>query len=75
MCIHYGHEEVANIKKTDILSLKSNKRKIRPIKMSRLQGWYTGTYAEIVNMKHGHIDKNGFEDILTQFVLKFKGFK
>ena len=51
MCIRYGHEEVADVEGTGGPSSKSNKRKVRPIKTSRLRGWYTGTYAEIANAK------------------------
>jgi hypothetical protein len=75
MCICYGHEEVAEVEETDAPSSKSNKRKVRPIKMSRLRGWYTGRYAEIANTKRGHMDKNGFEDIITEFVPKFEELK
>jgi len=63
MCIRYGHEEVADVEGTG------------PIKTSRLRGWYTGTYAEIANTKRGHMDKNGFEDIITEFAPKFEELK
>ena len=75
MCIRYGHEDVADVEETNALSSKSNKRKVRLIRTSRLQGWYTGTYAEIANTKRGYMDKNGFEDIITEFALKFKDLK
>jgi Fungal protein kinase len=65
MCIRYGYEDVADMDETDAPSSKSNKRKVRPIRTSRLRSWYTGTYAEIANTKRGHMDKNGFEDIIT----------
>jgi serine/threonine protein kinase len=38
MRIRYGHEEVADVEETDAPSSKSNKRKMRPIKTSRLRG-------------------------------------
>jgi hypothetical protein len=66
---------VADVEETDGPSSKSNKRKVRPIKTSRLRGWYTGTYAEIANTKRGHMDKNGFEDILMEFTLMFEELK
>ena len=75
MCIRYGHEDVADMEETDAPSLKSNKRKVRPIKTSRLRGLYTRTYAEIANTKRGYIDKNGFEDIITEFAPKFGELK
>ncbi|KAH6667704.1 hypothetical protein B0J14DRAFT_658488 [Halenospora varia] len=40
-----------------------------------LRGWYTGTYAEIANTKRGHMDKNGFKDIIAEFAPKFEGRK
>lgn len=66
MCIRYGHEDMADVEETDAPSSKSTKKKVRPIKTSRLRGWYTGTYVEIANTKRGHMDKNGFEDIITE---------
>ena len=75
MCIRYGHEDVADVDETNAPSSKSNKRKVRPIRTSRLRGWYTGTYAEIANTKRGHMDKNGFEDIITEFAPKFEDLK
>jgi hypothetical protein len=32
-------------------------------------------YAEIANTKRGHGDKNGFEDIITEFAPKFEELK
>jgi hypothetical protein len=52
---------------------KPNKRRVRPAKTSILRGWYTGTYAEIANIKRGHMV--GFEDVTTEFAPEFCGLK
>jgi hypothetical protein len=75
MCIRYGHEDVAAVEETLAPSSKSVTRKVRPLRPSRLRGWYTGTYAEIANTKRGHMDKNGFEDIINEFAPKFELLK
>ena len=75
MCIRYGHEDVVDVEETNTPSLKSNKRKVRPIRTSRLRVWYTGTYAEIASAGRGHMGKNGFEDIITEFAPKFEELK
>jgi len=72
MCIRYGHKNVANVEETAAPSSKLNKRKVKLTRMSRLRGWYTGTYADIADIKRGHMDKNGFEDIITEFALEFE---
>jgi hypothetical protein len=48
MCILYGHEDVADVEETNAPSSKPNKKKVRPIRTSRLRGWYTGTYANLI---------------------------
>jgi hypothetical protein len=52
---------------------KPIKRRVRPTKTSILRGWYTGTYAEIANMKRGHMV--GFEDITAEFAPEFISLK
>jgi hypothetical protein len=73
MCIRYGHEDVADVEETGSPSSRSTKKRMRPIRTSRLRVWYTGTYAEIANTKRGHMDKNGFEDIIIEFAPKVRG--
>lgn len=34
-----------------------------------------GTYAEIAYTKRGHMDKNGFQDIIMEFAPKFEELK
>jgi len=75
MCIHYGHEDVADVEKTDTPSSKSNKRNVKLIRTSKLQGWYTRTCAETANTKCSYMDKNGFKDIITEFAPKFEKLK
>ncbi len=64
MCIRYGHEDAGHLLV-----------KPKPLSTSRLRGWYTGMYSEIANTKRGHIDKNGFEDIITEFSPQFEDQK
>jgi hypothetical protein len=52
---------------------KSNKRRVRLVKASIVRGWYTGTYAEIANIKRGHMV--GFENVTTEFAPEFCGLK
>jgi hypothetical protein len=52
-------------------SSKPSKRRVRPTKASLLRGWYTGTYAEIANIKRGHM--GGFEDVTAEFAPEFCG--
>jgi len=40
-----------------------------------LRGWYTGTYTEIANSKQGHMSKNRFENVLTEFAPNFENLK
>lgn len=75
MCTRYGHEDVADVEETDAPGSKSAKKRVRPIGTSRLRDWYIGMYAEIANTKRGHMDKNGFEDIITEFAPKFEELK
>jgi hypothetical protein len=44
---------------------------MRP-KINILRGWYTGIYTEIANTKRGHMDKNGFENVVAEFVPQFE---
>ncbi|KAG9229469.1 hypothetical protein BJ875DRAFT_537697 [Amylocarpus encephaloides] len=74
ICIRYSHEDVAEVKETDTPGSNSNKRMMRPM-TSRLQAWYAGTYVRIANTKRGHMDKNGYEDIIMEFQQKFKELK
>jgi len=48
---------------------KSNKRRVRLVKASMVRSWYTGTYAEIANIKRGHMV--GFENVTTEFAPEF----
>ncbi|KAF4625869.1 hypothetical protein G7Y89_g12294 [Cudoniella acicularis] len=69
MCIHYGHNTEPDGEELAAPSSKPNKRRVRPTKTSILRGWYTGTYAEIANIKRGHMV--GFEDITVEFAPEF----
>ncbi|KAH9205216.1 hypothetical protein DL95DRAFT_528943 [Leptodontidium sp. 2 PMI_412] len=71
MCIRYGHEEAGD--RWEGAGAKSYKRRVRPAKTSILRGWYTGTYAEIANIKRGHMV--GFEDVTSEFAPQFCGLK
>jgi hypothetical protein len=44
-------------------------------KGSQLRGWYRGSYAEIADMKRGHMDKKRFKGILAEFPSIFDGLK
>lgn len=63
MCIRYGHDEVEG-------EFKPNNRR-RPAKISRLRGWYTGTYAEIARIKVGDMNKDGYGEIIAEFTPTF----
>lgn len=65
MCIRYGHEKASDLSEADSQGeSKSSGRKMRAMKTSILRGWYTRTYAEIANIKRGHIVK--FDDIIAE---------
>ncbi|RMZ78041.1 hypothetical protein DV736_g6695, partial [Chaetothyriales sp. CBS 134916] len=42
---------------------------------SRLTGWYTGSYYNMLTTKKGQMDENGFEDILTEMPPAFEVVK
>jgi hypothetical protein len=65
MCIRYGYEGTGG---------RNPNKEIRP-KTSILRGWYTGTYTEIANTKQGHMGKNRFETVITEFAPKFENLK
>ncbi|RFU24055.1 hypothetical protein B7463_g12284, partial [Scytalidium lignicola] len=60
MCIRYGHKDTGG-------------KGLRPTRTSILRGWYTGTYAEIANVKLGHMV--GFELITAEFSPEFSDMK
>ncbi|THV43834.1 hypothetical protein BGAL_0875g00010 [Botrytis galanthina] len=64
ICTRYGYED------TD----RQNLNKLVRVTKT-LQGWYTGTYTEIANTKHGHVSKNRFEKIIADFAPKFENLK
>jgi hypothetical protein len=66
MCIRYGHVDMDD---------GQARKRTRPLATSRLRRWYTGTYAEIAHTKLGHMDKNGFEDIIAEFAPRFERLK
>ncbi|KFY98879.1 hypothetical protein V498_01166 [Pseudogymnoascus sp. VKM F-4517 (FW-2822)] len=51
------------------------RKKLRPLTTSALRDWYTRNYRQIASTKLGHMDKNGFEDIITEFALRFENLK
>ncbi|PQE07985.1 hypothetical protein CJF30_00011335 [Rutstroemia sp. NJR-2017a BBW] len=65
MCVRYGYEGTGRPKLNKLIRLKTN----------LLRSWYTGIYTEIVNTKHGHRDKNRFENIIVEFAPKFENLK
>ena len=69
MCIRYGREDKLGGDELAMPSSNPNKSRVRPMKTSTLRGWYTGTYAEIANIKRGHMV--GFEDITAEFSPEF----
>jgi regulator of extracellular matrix RemA (YlzA/DUF370 family) len=74
MCIRYGHEEAGDrLGAAGANESKPNKRRVRPAKTSILRRWYTGTYAEIANIKRGHVV--GFEDVTAEFTPEFTNLK
>jgi predicted transcriptional regulator len=62
MCIRHGHDAVDD---------RQASNKSKPLATSRLRRWYTGTYAELAETKLGHMDKNGFENVIADFAPKF----
>ncbi|PVH67286.1 hypothetical protein DL98DRAFT_604249, partial [Cadophora sp. DSE1049] len=66
MCIRHGH---------DNLNDGQSSKKARKFAKSRLRRWYMGTYAEIADTKLGHMDKNGFENVIAEFAPKFDVLK
>jgi hypothetical protein len=76
MCIRYGHENPSDLSglsgAAGLGMPKMNKKKITT-KTSILRGWYNGSYAEIANIKRGHMV--GFEDITGEFAPRFHCLK
>ncbi|KAL5354469.1 hypothetical protein ACLOAV_000558 [Pseudogymnoascus australis] len=66
MCIRYGHVDMDD---------RQTRKKSRPLTTSALRDWYTGNYRQIASTKLGHMDKNGFEDIIAEFALRFENLK
>ncbi|KAE8354714.1 hypothetical protein BDV28DRAFT_73102 [Aspergillus coremiiformis] len=62
-CIRYGPQQPRDVNAPVTSSESARKR----ASASRLQKWYTGTYEDIADVKRGHMDKNGFEDIINEF--------
>ncbi|TVY91078.1 hypothetical protein LAWI1_G002837 [Lachnellula willkommii] len=60
MCIGHGH---------DYMDDRQASKK-GPLAISRLRRWYIGTYTEIADTKLGHMDKNGFENVIAEFAPK-----
>lgn len=60
MCVRYSHGDASDGME------KAKERRARSITASKLHGWYTGTYSDIANSKRGHMDKNGFENIIAE---------
>ncbi|KAK9256934.1 hypothetical protein V1507DRAFT_165960 [Lipomyces tetrasporus] len=54
---------------------RQGSKKSNPLPASRLRRWYSGTYAEIADTKLGHMDKNGFENVVAEFAQKFENIK
>jgi len=74
MCIRYSHEQAGDrLEAARANGSEPNKRRVRPAKTSILRGWYTGTYAEIANIKRSHMV--GFEDVTAEFSPKFTNLK
>ncbi|KAG9241301.1 hypothetical protein BJ878DRAFT_536604 [Calycina marina] len=73
MCIRYGHKDVDLEGTAAPSGSKPNKTRVRPMKTSRLRGWYSGTYPEIARNKLG--DMVGFEDVAAEFAPKFTVLK
>jgi hypothetical protein len=57
------------------IELKAKQAKAETNQDEQAAGLYTGTYAEIASTKRGHMDRNGFEDIITEFAPKFEELK
>ncbi|KAI1655018.1 hypothetical protein F4813DRAFT_392009 [Daldinia decipiens] len=60
MCIRYGYEGIGESRLS---------KRVRPMKTSRLHGWYFGTYAEIARNKLG--DMVGFDHVTAEFAPQF----
>lgn len=73
MCIRYGYNHESTSYNSAVSSRDVDKRRIRSTGSSILRGWYTGTYAEIANIKRGHMV--GFDDVTAEFAPGFIGLK
>jgi hypothetical protein len=73
MCIRYGHNRESDGEESAAPSSKPNRRRVRPMKSSILQDWYTRDYRQTANTKRGHMV--GFKDITAEFALEFCGLK
>jgi hypothetical protein len=65
MCIRYGYEDTGRQEASKVVRAKTN----------ILQGWYTGTYADIARNKTADMIKNRFEKIIVEFAPKFENLK
>ncbi|KAH6667784.1 hypothetical protein B0J14DRAFT_675777 [Halenospora varia] len=66
MCIRHGYVDMDD---------GHARKKTRSLATSVLRDWYTGNYRQIANTKLGHMDKNGFENIIAEFAPKFENLK
>jgi Fungal protein kinase len=73
MCIRYGYEDTGNGVET--AARGEHRKRARPTTTSILRDWYTGNYSQIANTKLGHMDKNGFENVVSEFAPKFEELK
>jgi hypothetical protein len=72
MCIRYGYGDVDDLEESAASRSKPKKR-MRPTQTSILRGWYSGTYAEIANVKRGHMV--GLQYVTAEFAPEFDGLK
>lgn len=73
MCIRYGHDNLGGREEAAASHSRPIIRRVRPGNTSILQGWYTGTYAQIANIKRGHMV--GFTEITAEFAPEFINLK
>lgn len=72
MCIRYGSEDTGDWMATSALG---HRKRVKATTTSILRDWYTGNYKQIANAKRGHMDKNGFENVVAEFAPRNEDLK
>jgi hypothetical protein len=75
MCIRYGCGCEDTGDGVETAARGERRKRARLTTTSVLRDWYTGNCRQIANTKLGHMDKNGFENVVAEFAPQFESLK